>query len=112
MKTLVFIGISLFISIAHTNAQKRIVQKTTKSPFQGIKEFCSFSKPIKFKLSVTGNGVITTKTYKDNTSRINGIMKNGNVYTNSPSEKRNHIASKYYLLTSSSLSINNLEGGR
>jgi len=77
-----------------------------------IKEFCSFSKPVKFKLSVTGNGVIITKTYKDNTSRINGIMKNGNLYTNGPSEKRNHSAGKYHLLTSSSLSINNLEGGR
>jgi hypothetical protein len=38
-------------------------------------------------------------------------MKNGKLYTNDPAEKIYRFAGKYYLLTGSSLSINNLEGG-
>ena len=81
------------------------------APFQGVKEFCSFSKPLKFKVSITGNKVIITRIYNDNTRQVNGIIKNGKLYTNDPAEKRFHFAGKYYLLTGSSLGINNLEGG-
>ncbi len=112
MKNLIFLCISfLFISITDISAQKKAAQKTTIAPFQGVKEFCSFLKPIKFKVSVTGNKVIITRIYNDNIQRINGIIKNGKLYTNDPAEKSNRFAGKYYLLTGSSLRINNLEGG-
>lgn len=112
LKNLILLCVSfLFLSIIDTIAQKKAVRKTTTAPFQGVKEFCSFSKPLKFKVSITGSKVIITRIYNDNTSRINGIIKNGKLYTNDPAEKSNHFAGKYYLLTGASLSINNLEGG-
>lgn len=111
MKNLIILCISLFTSITNISAQKRATPKNVKAPFQGVKEFCSFSKPLKFKVSITGNKVLITRIYKDNTSLIKGIKKNGKLYTNDPAEKSNRFADKYYLLTNSSLSINNLEGG-
>ncbi len=100
-----------FLYISITSAQKKAISKTTTAPFQGVKEFCSFSKPPKFKVSITGTKVIITRIYNDNTRQVKGIIKNGKLYTNDPAEKRFHFAGKYYLLTGSSLSINNLEGG-
>jgi hypothetical protein len=111
MKNLVFLFVVLFMLITNISAQKKTVQKLAVAPFQGVKEFCSFLKPIKFKVSVTGNKVIITRIYNDNIRRINGIIKNGKLYTNDPDEKSNRFAGKYYLLTPSSLRINNLEGG-
>jgi hypothetical protein len=110
LKHLIFLCVS-FLYTSITSAQKKAVSKTTTAPFQGVKEFCSFSKPLKFKVSITGNKVIITRIYNDNTRQVNGIIKNGKLYTNDPAEKRFHFAGKYYLLTGSSLSINNLEGG-
>jgi hypothetical protein len=58
------------------------------APFQGVKEFCSFSKPLKFKVSITGTKVIITRIYNDNTRQVNGIIKNGKLNTNDPALKR------------------------
>jgi hypothetical protein len=85
-------------------------QKPALVPFQGVKEFCSFSKPVKYKVSVTGNKVIITYLYKEYKKMIKGEFRNGKLYTNDIDEDK-LIAGKYYLLTSSSLRINNLEGG-
>ncbi len=110
MKNLIFLCVVLFISTTNISAQKKAFQKPAKLPFQGVKEFCSFSKPVKYKVSVTGNKVIITYLYKEYKKIIKGEFKNGKLYTNDKDEDK-LIAGKYYILTSTSLSINNLEGG-
>ncbi len=110
LRHVIFLCVS-FLYKSITSAQKEAISKTTTAPFQGVKEFCSFSKPLKFKVSITGTIVIITRIYNDNTRQVNGIIKNGKLYTNDPAEKRFHFAGEYYLLSGSSLSINNLEGG-
>jgi hypothetical protein len=52
--------------------------------------------------------VYTHKSYVDT---INGVIKNGKLFTNDEVEKKYHMAGKYYLLKASSLRVNNLEGG-
>ncbi len=110
MKNLIFLGVVLFISTTNISAQKKAFQKPAQLPFHGVKEFCSFSKPVKYKVSITGNKVIITYLYKEYEKMIKGEFKNGKLYTNDKDEDK-LIAGKYYILTSTSLSINNLEGG-
>ncbi len=89
---------------------KKNVHKTAATPFQGTKEFCSFSKPVKYKVTMTGNKVIITYLYKEYKRMIKGEFRNGKLYTNDKDENKLN-AGKYYLLTSTYLSINNLESG-
>jgi hypothetical protein len=112
MKKLVFLILCLSaLSITSINAQKKPLHKATATPFQGVKEFCSFTKPTRFKVSITGNKIVITKTYNENSNTVTGIIKNGKIYTNDPLEKSYKFGGKYYLLSKTYLAVNNLEGG-
>ncbi len=112
MKLLIYLTVC-FVSLTGKNldAQKKPEHKAATTPFQGTKQFCSFYKPTKFKVSITGNKIVITKTYKDQSSTVTGIIKNGKIYTNDIMEKKYKVGGKYYLLSKTELRINNLEGG-
>ncbi len=91
--------------------KRNLYIKLQQLPFKGVKEFCSFTKPAKFKVSITGNKIVITKTYNENSSTVTGIIKNGKIYTNDPLEKSYNFGGKYYLLSKTEFRVNNLEGG-
>jgi len=100
MKKLVSLILCLVaLSITNINAQKKPVHKATATPFQGVKEFCSFTRHAKFKVSITGNKIVITKTYNENSSTVTGMITNGKIYTNDPLEKSYNFGGKYYLLS-------------
>jgi hypothetical protein len=77
MKKLVYLIVCIVsILITSVNAQEKSLYKTTSAPFSGTKEFCSFPKPVKFVVSITGNKVVINKIYKDQINRVTGILKN------------------------------------
>lgn len=100
----------ILFSITHANAQKKPVHKATASPFQGTKEFCSFSKPVKYKVTITGKKVTIIYLYKEYKNIVKGEFRNGKLFTNDKNETKLN-AGRVYLLTSTYISINNLEGG-
>jgi hypothetical protein len=100
----------MFFAVANTIAQKKSLHKATTSPYQGTKEFCSFSKPVKYKVTITGRKVIIIYLYKDYKNIVKGEFRNGRLFTNDKNETKLN-AGKVYLLTSTYISINNLEGG-
>ena len=102
-------GIMLCISKNQCSAQQN--GTTTLAPFQGTKEFCSFLKPVKFMVTITGSKVKIIYTNNESSDTTNGVFKNGKLYTDDSNEKTYHVQGKYYLLTKSYLRINNLEGG-
>lgn len=100
----------MFILISNANAQKKPVYKATASPFQGTKEFCSFTKPTKYKVTITGKKVTIIYLYKEYKNIVKGEFRNGKLFTNDKNENKLN-AGKVYLLTNTYISINNLEGG-
>ncbi len=100
----------MFLSIANPNAQKKHVHRATIIPFQGTKEFCSFSKPVKYKVTITGKKVAIVYLYKEYKNIVKGEFRNGKLFTNDKNETKLNAGS-IYLLTSTTISINNLEGG-
>lgn len=88
-------------------------KRTTKypgTPFQGTKEFCSFSKPVKYNVTITGNKVTIIYLYKEDKNTIKGEFRKGRLYTNDKSENKLN-AGKVYRLSDTYISVNNLEGG-
>ncbi len=112
MKTLIlFMGL-VSLSITHSYAQKKPVDKATAAPFQGTKHFCSFLKPVKFDVTVKGNKVSIIHTYKEYVKKVEGAFINGKLFTNDPAEKTNkRYIGRYYKIGKTYIGINNLEGG-
>lgn len=110
IKFLCLVNYCIFLSIANVNAQKKPVHKATASPFQGTKEFCSFTKPVKYKVTITGKKVIIIYLYKEYKNIVKGEFRNGKLFTNDKNETKVN-AGRVYVLTSTYISINNLEGG-
>lgn len=86
-------------------------QKTFSTPFQGTKEFCSFLKPVKFIVTISGSKAKIIHINSNQRDTTNGVFRNGKLYTDDMNEKTYDVQGKYYLITKTSLRINNLEGG-
>lgn len=102
----------LFVSIVNINAQSSITHKSVVIPFQGAKGFCEFYQKSKYIVTIKNNIVIITFIHNQDTSRVNGKIINGKLYTDDSEEKKNkNLAGKYYLLTKDMIRILNIENG-
>lgn len=106
--SIIFCLVSLTFS--NVDAQKEPVHKVTSAPFQGTKEFCSFLKPVKYKVTISGNKVAIVYLYKEYKNIVKGEFRYGKLYTNDKNENKAN-AGKVYRLTDTYISVNNLEGG-
>jgi hypothetical protein len=102
----------LFFPAAHIFAQKTATTKTAAAPFQGMKKFCSYAHNSTYTITVRGISVKIVFRYNNDSTTIQGTLKNNKLYTNDPDEKANkNLAGKYYLLTATTFRIINTESG-
>jgi len=111
MKTVtVYIIFTMFAAI-NVNAQNSNTTKST-APFQGTKEFCEFYQRSKYLVTIKGNIVTIFFIENNDTTRVNGKIINGKLYTDDQDEKSNKtLSGKYYLLTKDMIRILNTENG-
>ncbi len=89
-----------------------VPKKVTKNSVQKEKLYCSTFAKTKYKVLITGNKVRITRLYKEYVDVINGIFKNGKIYSDDTNEKSNKLAwGKYYKLNGNSFSVLNIENG-
>jgi len=111
MKTLI-ISIAITLITTSVNAQDSNTKKTAAAPFQGTKEFCEFYQRSKYLVTIKNNIVKIFFIEDQDTSRINGKITNGKLYTDDAAEKSDKtLAGKYYLLTKDMIRILNTENG-
>src|SRR4051812_11611734 len=113
MKKLLCFTVHLFfIAILNTSAQTTVAHKVIRAPFQGIREFCSFYQKSKYIVSIKDDSAVITCIYKGDSSKVNGKIRNGKLYTDDVQEKSDKkLAGKYYLLTKDMIRILNTENG-
>jgi hypothetical protein len=108
MKTLVIVLFSFLLSSLSTEAQK-ISNKP--APFQGTKNFCSFSGKSKYAVTIKGSMATLVYLYKEYKTTVHGTFKNGKLFTNDQYEKDSKTGGKYYLVTTSMVRVLNVENG-
>ena len=111
MKTATGCIIFTMFAAINVNAQNSDTHKSTV-PFQGSKEFCEFYQRSKYLVTIKSN-VVTIFFIKNNdTSKVDGKIIKGKLYTDDTEEKSNkNLAGKYYLLTKDMIRILNTENG-
>ena len=102
----------LTLIAGNVNAQNSNAHNAVVAPFQGTKEFCEFYQRSKYLVTIKSNVVNIFFIKNNDTSKVNGKIINGKLYTDDTEEKSNKsLAGKYYLLTKDMIRILNTENG-
>ncbi len=111
MKTIPACIIFTMFAAINVNAQNSNTHNSA-APFQGTKEFCEFYQRSKYLVTIKSNIVKIFFIENNDTTRVNGKIINGKLYTDDAEEKNNKsLAGKYYLLTKDMIRILNTENG-
>src|SRR5215218_8765059 len=106
-----FLFLFAFILINPAKAQTKTSNNIAGVPFQGTKQFCSFTGKSRYIVLIKGSRANLTYSYKEYKTTVSGSFKNGKLYTNDPYEKDSKTGGRYYLISKTLVRVLNTENG-
>jgi len=95
-----------------TIPQRNISTQTTKQKLiAGSKIYCCTYRKSKYEIITQGNKITMVLIYKDRKNSIHGVIKNGKIYSDDPTEKIYKQEGKLYLLKGNTFRVKNVENG-